>query len=140
MPARVTLFAAMTFDGKLCSPEGSPAWEKHWPAACARCDALLEDAPETDLPDLLRSLRLQRGTILCAGSPALFRALLDEGLADALHLIVRPQISGAARQPTLTGPQLGDFLPRSISWRLRKMETVGEECVLQYSRTPETLD
>ena len=58
------------------------------------------------------------------GGPSLFRALLEIGAIDELHLTWAPVIFGGAGSPTLTGIP-GEFLPKTIRRRLKKMEVEG---------------
>jgi riboflavin biosynthesis pyrimidine reductase len=151
------LCAALTFDGKLCLlPIGavSAVWEQLQADLCARSDALLvhSSAPsnaspatlpvvrvgvgaKTDISSLLEKLRAIHGVknLLCLGGPRLFRALLERDLADELHLLICPQVGGGRSQPTLSGLP-GEFFPRSIPWRLRRLEIIGEGCRMEYHR------
>lgn len=97
-------------------------------------DLWIFNAPEVDLAVMLRILRstYRVRMVVCEGGPRLFRALLEIGAVDELHLTWAPLIFGGAKAPTLTGLP-GRFLPATIHCRLRKMEVKGNECFLSYS-------
>jgi riboflavin biosynthesis pyrimidine reductase len=69
-------------------------------------------------------------TLVCEGGPRLFRALLEIGAVDELHLTWTPLIFGRAGAPTLTG--VPRFVPQTIRCRLKKMLVNGDECFLTY--------
>lgn len=98
-----------------------------------RSDLWLFESKKVDLAEMLRILRKDYGvkTLVCEGGPTLFRALLEIGAVNTLHLTVAPLIFGGAKAPTLTGLS-GEFLPRTLHGRLTKMETIGQECFLTY--------
>jgi riboflavin biosynthesis pyrimidine reductase len=93
----------------------------------------LSDAPAVDLGWMLQQLRSEYGirSVACEGGATLFRALLEEDLADQLNLTIAPYMFGGAGAPTLTGLSR-DFFPRSIKCSLKDMRMVGEECFLTY--------
>ncbi len=80
------------------------------------------------LATLRRDYRVRRAH--CEGGGTLLRGFLAESLVDDLHLTLCPRIFGSPTAPTLTGPP-GEFLPKSIAWKLMKMETIGDECFLK---------
>jgi riboflavin-specific deaminase-like protein len=81
------------------------------------------------LATLRREYRVRRAH--CEGGGRLFRSFLEESLVDDLHLTLCPRIFGSPTAPTLTG-RPAEFLPKSIAWKLMKMETIGDECFLRY--------
>jgi riboflavin-specific deaminase-like protein len=97
-------------------------------------DLWIFNSPEVDLAATLRILRsnYRVRTVVCEGGPRLFRALLEIGAVDELHLTWAPLIFGGAKAPTLTGVP-DHFLPATIRCRLRKMQIEGNECFLTYS-------
>jgi 2,5-diamino-6-(ribosylamino)-4(3H)-pyrimidinone 5'-phosphate reductase len=97
-------------------------------------DLWIFDSATVDLAAMLRILRshYQVRTVVCEGGPSLFRALLEIGAVDELHLTWVPLIFGGAAAPTLTGKP-GDFLPRTIRCRLKEMQVNGNECFLTYT-------
>lgn len=94
----------------------------------------LDDDERVDLRGMLRKLRSEHGvsSIDFEGGGALFRALLEHDLVDALHLTCCPRIFGGEKSVTITGA-LGSFLPRSMRCRLESMEVVEDECFLRYT-------
>ena len=104
-------------------------------ASIARlADLWIFNSAKVDLAAMLRILRshYRVRTVVCEGGPRLFRALLEIGAVDELRLTWTPLIFGGAEAPTLTGTPDG-FLPKTIRYRLRNMETEGGECFLIYS-------
>ena len=97
-------------------------------------DLWIFDSPKVDLAAMLRILGADYGvrTVVCEGGPSLFRALLEIGAIDELHLTWAPVIFGGAGSPTLTGIP-GEFLPKTIRCHLKKMEVEGGECFLTYT-------
>ena len=97
-------------------------------------DLWIFDSAKVDLAATLRILRsdYRVRTLVCEGGPRLFRALLEIGAVDELHLTWTPLIFGGAGAPTLTGIP-GAFLPQTIRCRLRKIEVDGNECFLTYT-------
>ena len=93
----------------------------------------LSKAEHVDLAAMLRILRekYKVRTVACEGGPTLFRALLERGLVDQLHLTVAPYMFGGANAPTLTGLSK-EFLSASVHCGLIDMRVVGQECFLTY--------
>ena len=90
------------------------------------------DAPEILAQTLERLWREgATGNLLCFGGAGLFRGLLEAGLVDELHLIVRPQVDSRRGSASLSGAD-GEFFPGSVACRLLRMQTVGDECLLHY--------
>ena len=91
--------------------------------------------PPKQRAELLAALRRLRAEhpkeVLCFGGAALFRGVLEAGLADELRLCVRPQIDARRGVGTLSGVG-GEFFPASVGCRLVGMEVVGDECFLHY--------
>jgi len=89
-----------------------------------------------DLAAMLRTLRREHGIrrLVCEGGARIFRALLEAGLVDELHVTVTPRIFGGAKAPTLTG-LAGEFLPGSVRLALRDMLAADGECFLRYRVT-----
>lgn len=149
---RVTLCAAITFDGKLDPSDPLPSTLL---GALVPGDALLADAAtartlparenfplrivsRTRLPDLSAVGEPPVRRWFCLGGPKLFRALLDAGLVDELRLLVRPRVDGRRGADTLSGPPTPEWFPHSISCRLRRMEVHGGDCFLHYTVGPRT--
>jgi riboflavin-specific deaminase-like protein len=93
----------------------------------------LYESAQVNLAHMLTTLRREFGVrrAHCEGGGTLFRGFLEQNLVDDLYLTFCPRIFGSANAPTLTGPP-GEFLPKSIAWKLMKMETIGDECFLKY--------
>jgi riboflavin-specific deaminase-like protein len=93
----------------------------------------LSQARSVDLRWMLQELRYDFKVkhVACEGGPALFRSLLEQGLADQLNLTIAPFLFGGKNAPTLIGKGL-NFLPRSVRCSLQKMKVVGDECFLTY--------
>ena len=70
-------------------------------------------------------------TLVCEGGPSLFRALLEIGAVDELHLTWAGVLFGGRQAPTLTGLP-GNFLPASLQGRLTHFEPGDGECYLSY--------
>lgn len=89
-----------------------------------------------DLAAMLRTLRGEHGVkrLVCEGGARVFRALVEAGLVDELHVTVTPRIFGGAKAPTLTGVA-GGFLSRSTALKLRDMSVFDGECFLRYRMT-----
>jgi riboflavin-specific deaminase-like protein len=102
-------------------------------ALAARADLWMHDEPSVNLPAMMAALRREYGVkrLVCEGGGQIFRALLEAGLVDELHVTLCPRIFGGIQAPTLTG-RAGDFLPKSVPLSLRKMDVVDGECFLQY--------
>lgn len=101
------------------------------------CDLWLFGKGSVDLPEMLRILRqdYRVKTLVCEGGPTLFRSLLEIGAVDELRLTWAPLIFGGKDAPTVTGLP-GDFLPKLMRCRLKKMETLGQEVFLSYQVLP----
>jgi dihydrofolate reductase len=67
-------------------------------------------------PDAIRKLKQQVGDLCVSGSGTLVRALLADGLVDALHLLVYPLTRGA-------GPRL---FPKTAP--PHKLKLAGSQC------------
>ena len=150
---RVTLCAAVTFDGKLDASDPLPtalltalapdagevllfdgAMGIKMPPEWRRPTRIVGPAGLLDLPAVLKPSPAEPPVRrwLCLGGPKLFRALLEASLVDDLCLLVRPRINGRRRADTLSGPPTPGWFPRSISCRLRRMEVFGGDCFLHY--------
>ena len=104
-------------------------------ASIARlADLWVFSSPKVDLAATLRILRshYRVRTVVCEGGPRLFRALLEIGAVDELHLTWTPLIFGGTGAPTLTGLP-GAFLPQTNRCRLKKIQVKGNECFLTYT-------
>ncbi|HEY5770401.1 MAG TPA: RibD family protein [Terrimicrobium sp.] len=104
------------------------------PSIARLADLWIFDSPKVDIAIMLRILRSDYWvrTLVCEGGPRLFRALLEIGACDELHLTWTPLIFGGAGAPTLTGiPDA--FLPKTIRCRLKKIQVDGDECFLTYT-------
>jgi riboflavin-specific deaminase-like protein len=102
-------------------------------ALADRADLWLHETAAVNLAAMLATLRKEYGVkrLVCEGGAQVFRALLEAGLIDELHVTFTPRIFGGRCAPTLTGVA-GDFLPKSTPLRLRSMEVVEGECFLRY--------
>jgi len=98
-------------------------------------DLRLAERACVDLIEMLVTLRHEYGIqrLHCEGGGKLFHSLLAADLVDELFLTLCPRLFGGATAPTLTG-QADEFLPRSIHFQLKTMETVGGECFLHYQK------
>ncbi len=96
-------------------------------------DLWIFSSPKVNLAAMLRILRshYRVRTVVCEGGPRLFRALLEIGAVDELHLTWTPLIFGGTGAPTLTDIP-GAFLPQTIGCRLKKIQVNGNECFLTY--------
>jgi len=101
-----------------------------------QADLWLFSAREVNLGWMLEILRREYRvrTAVCEGGPSLFRALLEIQAVDELRLTWAPVVFGGAKAPTLTSLP-GDFLPKTVTGRLARMETAGDECFLTYRLT-----
>lgn len=102
-------------------------------ALAAGADLWLHEAAAVNLGGMLATLRAEYRVkrLVCEGGAQIFRALLDAGLIDEIHVTLAPRIFGGRGAPTLTGVA-GDFMCRSTALRLRSMELVDGECFLRY--------
>ena len=93
----------------------------------------LTDGEKVDVQQMFKHLRAHYKVkrLVCEGGAALFRSLLAANLVDEINLTLCPRIFGGEKAPTLTGLP-GDFLPRTVSCKLVKMEVFGGECFLRY--------
>lgn len=93
----------------------------------------LSEARRVDLRWMLQELRYDFKVkyVACEGGPALFRSLLEQGLADQLNLTIAPFLFGGKNAPTLIGTGI-DFLPRSVRCSLQEMKVIGDECFATY--------
>lgn len=92
------------------------------------------DGECVDLAGMLEELKTKCGVerVVCEGGATVFRAMLESDLVDELHVTLCPLVFGGAKAVALTGAA-GDFLPRSIRWRLAAMDVIAEECFLRYA-------
>jgi len=93
----------------------------------------LSEARHVDLRWMLQELRYDFKVkyVACEGGPALFRSLLEQGLADQLNLTIAPFLFGGKNAPTLIGTGI-DFLARSVRCSLQEMKVIGNECFATY--------
>jgi len=103
----------------------------------SHCDLWLFRTGAVNLAEMLRILRqdYRVKTLVCEGGPTLFRSLLEINAVDELHLTWAPLIFGGQDAPSVTGLP-GDFLPKLVRCRLKKMETIGQEVFLSYQVQP----
>jgi riboflavin-specific deaminase-like protein len=102
-------------------------------ALAGKADIWLHESESVNLAAMLATLRSEYRVkrLVCEGGAQIFRALLEAGFVDELHVTFCPRIFGGVAAPTLTGVA-GAFLPRSIPLRLVKMEVIDGECFLRY--------
>ena len=98
-----------------------------------RADLWLHESASVSLAAMLATLRREYRVkrLVCEGGAQVFRALLEAGFIDELHVTLCPRIFGGVAAPTLTGVA-GDYLPHSLPLRLAKMEVIEGECFLRY--------
>ena len=89
-------------------------------------------SPADELPGVLRSLRQEHGvlSLLCEGGPALFNAMLAEGLVDELFLTLAPALVGGAQLGITTGGELDAPLALRLIWALER----DDHLFLRYRR------
>jgi len=94
----------------------------------------LHPSDHVDLGGMLRTLRKEHGVkrLVCEGGAQVFRALLQAGLVDEVHVTICPRIFGGLEAPTITG-LAGEYLPASEKLKLSDMEVHEGECFLRYS-------
>ena len=99
------------------------------------CDLHLYESACVPLFAALSMLRTEYGvkSLVCEGGGALLRSLAAADFLDEIHLTLAPVLFGGADAPTLTGLP-GDFLPKPLEFRLAKMDTLGDECLLHFKR------
>jgi riboflavin-specific deaminase-like protein len=102
-------------------------------ALAGKADLWLHEASGVNLRTMLEALRADYRVkrLVCEGGAQVFRALLEAGLVDELHVTLCPRIFGGAQAPTVTGVA-GKFLGGSIPLQLKSMEVVEGECFLRY--------
>ena len=102
-------------------------------ALAQRADLWLHESASVNLAAMLATLRCEYRVrrLVCEGGAQIFRALLEAGFIDELHVTLCPRIFGGAAAPTLTG-LAGEYLPHSVPLRLMKMEVIDGECFLRY--------
>jgi riboflavin biosynthesis pyrimidine reductase len=102
-------------------------------ALADKADVWLHESASVNLAAMLATLRAEYRVkrLVCEGGAQIFRALLEAGFVDELHVTLCPLIFGGATAPTLTG-LAGKFLPHSVPLRLMKMEVIDGECFLRY--------
>jgi riboflavin biosynthesis pyrimidine reductase len=100
-----------------------------------QADLRLAEADSVDLHDVIRVLGCEYGAqrIHCEGGGKLFHSLLAADLVDEIYLTFCPLLFGGIKAPTLSG-EPGPFLPHSVQFQMKAMETVGAECFLRYER------
>ncbi len=67
------------------------------------------------------------------GGGETLRALAETDSINEIEVEIFPQILGGAKTPTLTGPP-GEFLPKSLDFRMTSMKVVEGRCVATYRR------
>lgn len=99
------------------------------------CDLHLFESPAVPLRAALAILRADYGvkSLVCEGGGELLRSLAAGDLIDEIQLTVAPVVFGGRRAPTLTGLP-GAFLPHPLDFRIARMRTIGDECVLRLVR------
>jgi len=111
-----------------------PARIQH--ALAPRAELRLADTGRVNLKEMINTLGREDGIerLHCEGGGTLLRSLLAEDLVDEIFLTLCPRIFGGAAAPTLTG-LAHEFLPHSVHFQIKSMETVGGECFLRYQRS-----
>lgn len=96
----------------------------------------LHQGKQVDLPAMLQTLRREHRVrrLHCEGGGMVLRSLLEANLVDEVYLTLCPKVFGSRTASTVTG-QPGEFLPQSSRWKLRQMQTIGDECYLRYRIT-----
>ena len=128
-------FAVLTANGRYAPEPESACARKLRENLRRECGAQFgSDQAETDTHSSLRQqlTQIPHPRVFC-DDPMLLRHLIELRLVNELHLVLTPQLLGGAA-PTLTGPA-GDYLPRSIRWKLIAMNPMGEECHVAYRRS-----
>lgn len=102
-------------------------------ALADKADVWLHESASVNLAAMLATLRADYRVkrLVCEGGAQIFRALLEAGFVDELHVTLCPRIFGGAAAPTLTGIA-GESLPQSVPLKLAKMEVIDGECFLRY--------
>jgi riboflavin-specific deaminase-like protein len=115
VPFDIPLFADADSRVALYAPAGIDV-----PACEAHVDVHQISADGSELTQALRSLRRDHAvrSLLCEGGPALFTAMLAEGLIDELFLTLAPTIVGGAELGITTGQALDELLPLRLMWAL----------------------
>jgi riboflavin biosynthesis pyrimidine reductase len=72
-------------------------------------------------------------SLVCEGGGELLRSLAEGGMLDEIHLTVAPVVFGGSGAPTLTGLP-GGFLANPMDFRIARLRTIGDECVLHLVR------
>lgn len=100
------------------------------------CDLHLFDSGCVPLIPALQMLRADYNvkSIVCEGGGELVRSLAELDLLVEIQLTVAPVVFGGATAPTLTGLP-GSFLPATLDFRIKSMEQIGDECVLNLIRS-----
>ena len=144
-PLRVAVSNAGRFDPswKIFQHRGSPLVvfsttrmpAQNRSAIAPLCDLYLFEAPAVPLRPALALLRSAYGvrSLVCEGGGELLRSLAAANLLDEIHLTVAPVVFGGAGAPTLTGLP-GGFLPNPLDFRIARLRTIGDECVLHLVR------
>ena len=110
-----------------------PAATKRWLEKVARVH--VEPRGKTVNPQLaLQILARDYGvrSALCEGGAELFRALVEAGLVQTLHVTFAPVIIGGADAPTLVGPAPTSLLAQSIPLHLESFAPRGGEVFATY--------
>jgi riboflavin biosynthesis pyrimidine reductase len=107
VPFDIPLFADARSRVALYAPSGTEL-----PDCPARIDLHPIPVDGDPLPAVLRSLRAEHGvrSLLCEGGPALFGAMLAEGLVDELFLTLAPTIVGGQELGITAGRGLEDLI------------------------------
>jgi riboflavin-specific deaminase-like protein len=103
-----------------------PASTKRWLEKVARLHVGAR-AKTVDLRQALLVLARDYGvrSVLCEGGADVFRAMVEGGLLQTLHVSFAPLILGGANAPTLLGPAGSALLKRSIPLRLEGFSPRG---------------
>ena len=93
----------------------------------------IDSGDAVDLAGVLAWLHAQAKVrrVLCEGDGRLFRALVEAGLVDELHVVICPEIVGGATAPTLLG-RPGEGLAASVPLELVSMVERDGECHARY--------
>lgn len=141
----VEAHVTLTVDGKLAGRQSAALESFRWRPTDAlltwkKCGAM-PGAPLVaawrrgdELREVLDVLGRDHGVrrVICAGEPALLKALVERELLSRLHVVFASVVAGGARAPTLLGPAATSLLPRSVALELERFTAAGEQARATY--------